>query len=405
MPTAIFWQGPLTRAGTDDSSEPAPSPLPRPRLKLASVFIFVMALAAGPTLAVAASTGSDLQKAKQASAAKGYAFIDNRDEIIAQAKKEGRLRVLAEMEPPTIKATTKAFMQRYPFINLEVQEISGTSAVQANLLEIKSGAAKDWDILHLSQDFYNEFLPYLWKIDLFGMAGHGILQIPIAMIDAQNRNVAAFYTRFQVAVYNKNVVPQQQVPKFWEDIIKPEFKGRKFAADIRPTEIAALVPAWGLEKTLEYARKIAAQQPVWVRGSIRTIPSIIAGEVPIMIGPSFHSIKRAQLKDSTGILQYVIMEPVPVRLALAEAIQTGSKHPHAALLWMEWMASLESQKLADEHEPMSSSVHALGGAVKQAIAGKKLSVVGWEDQQHMEQWQSKVFEAYGFPKAEGSGSK
>jgi iron(III) transport system substrate-binding protein len=348
------------------------------------------------SLAANASTSS---QANIETKAKGFTFITNRDEILAEAKKEGRLRVLAEMEPPTIKATTRAFMQKYPFIQLEVREISGTSAVQANLLEIKSGAAKDWDILHLSQDFYNEFLPFLWKIDVFGMAERGILKIPTAMIDPENRNVIAFHTRFQVAVYNKNVLSQKQLPKVWEDMIKPEFKGRKFAADIRPTEIAALVPAWGLDKTLDYARKVAAQQPVWVRGSVRTIPAIIAGEVPIMIGPSFHSIKRAQLKDSTGILQYVIMEPVPVRLALAQGIQAECKHPHAALLWMEWMASLESQKLADEHEPMSSSVHVLGGAVKQAIAGKKLSLVGWEDQRKMEEWQAKIFEAYGFPKA------
>ena len=64
------------------------------------------------------------------------------------------------------------------------------------------------------------------------------------------------------------------------------------------------------------------------------------------------------------------------------------------------MASLESQRLADEHEPLGSSVHVLGGAVKQAITGKKLSVVSWEHQENMEQWQAKVLEAYGFPKAE-----
>jgi iron(III) transport system substrate-binding protein len=399
MPYKSFTKERPSHAERYNPRNPVRSAVSTGEVPLISVFIFILVAMVGSTLAGAASTTSELQKVKQASETKGFTFLGSRDEIIAQAKREGRVRVLAEMEPPTIKATTKAFMQRYPFIHLEVREISGTSAVQANLLEIKSGAAKDWDILHLSQDFYNEFIPYLWKIDLFGMASHGVLQIPTPMIDPRNRNVVAFHTRFQVAVYNKNVVSQQQVPRFWEDMIKPEFKGRKFAADIRPTEIAALVPAWGLDKTLDYARKVAAQQPVWVRGSIRTIPSIITGEVPIMIGPSFHSVKRVQLKDSTGVLQYVIMEPVPVRLALAEAIQAGCKNPHAALLWMEWMASLESQKLADEHEPMSSSVHVLGGAVKQAITGKALSVVNWEDQQKMEDWQSKVFEAYGFPKA------
>jgi ABC-type Fe3+ transport system substrate-binding protein len=370
------------------------------RIQEVAIIIFLMAPLSVCTLASAATSGSALQKAKHEAEAKGYTFITSHDEIIAQAKKEGRLRVLAEMEPPTIKATTKAFMQKYPFINLEVQEISGTSAVQANILEIKSGAGKDWDILHLSQDFYNEFIPYLWKIDLLGMAGQGVLQIPTPMIDPRHRNVAAFYTRFQVAVYNKNMFTAQQLPKFWEDILKPAFKGRKFAADIRPTEIAALVPAWGLEKTLDFARMLAAQQPIWVRGSVRTFPSILAGEVPILIGPSFHSIKRVQQKDSTGVLQYALLEPVPVRLALAEAIQAGSKNPHAALLWLEWMASIEAQRFADEHEPVGSSIHVLGGAVKQAITGKKLSVVSWEHQQSMEQWQAKVFEAYGFPKAE-----
>ena len=71
---------------------------------------------------------------------------------------------------------------------------------------------------------------------------------------------------FQVTAYNKNLIPANQVPKTWEDMLKPEFKGKKFAVDIRSQELAALVPVWGLEKVLDFARKIAAQQPIWVRG-------------------------------------------------------------------------------------------------------------------------------------------
>lgn len=362
-------------------------------------FVFVVAVL-GSGSAGAASSGANLGNAKKAAEAKGYTFLTNRDEIIAQAKKESRLRVLAEIEPPTIKASIKAFMQKYPFIDLQVQEITGTDAARANILEIKSGAAKDWDVLHLSTDFYSEYIPYLWKIDMLGMAEQGILQIPPPMIDPKHRNIVAFYTRFQVTVYNKNLVSAQQLPKLWEDILKPEFKGKKFAADIRPTEIAALVPAWGLEKTVDFARKIAAQQPLWVRGGSRTITSIVAGEVPMMIGPNFHTTKRAQAKDVAGVLQYVALEPVPVRLAMEEAIQAGAKNPHAALLWLEWMVSPEAQKIADEHEPLASSLYVSGGAVEKELRGKKLSVVSWEHHQNMEQWQGKVFEAYGFPKAE-----
>jgi ABC-type thiamine transport system substrate-binding protein len=350
--------------------------------------------------ALAATPSQSLVKAKKEADAKGYAFIANRDEIVTKAKQEGKLRVLAEMEPPNIKASIKAFMKKYPFINLHIEEITGTDAARRNILEIKSGMAKDWDILHLSTDFYNEYLPYLWKIDIFGMAQQGVLQIPTPMIDPKHRNVVGYFSRFQVTAYNKNLVPAEKVPKLWEDILKPEFKGKKFAADIRPTEIAALVPAWGLEKTLEFARKVAAQEPLWVRGGSRTITAITAGEIPMMIGPNFHTTKRAQGKDATGNLQYIALEPVPVRLSLEEAIQAGAQHPHAALLWLEWMASPEAQKLADEHEPASSSVYVRGGIVEQELRGKKLSTVSWDHHQHMDQWQAKVFEAYGFPKAE-----
>jgi ABC-type Fe3+ transport system substrate-binding protein len=106
--------------------------------------------------------------------------------------------------------------------------------------------------------------------------------------------------------------------------------GRKFAADIRLTEIACLVPAWGLEKTLDFARKIAAQQPIRVRGGTRTITAIAAGEVPMMIGPNFTAAKRAQGKDPRGVLQYVILEPVPVRLAVEEGAHAASQRPNSS---------------------------------------------------------------------------
>jgi spermidine/putrescine-binding protein len=338
--------------------------------------------------------------AKKDAEAKGYTFFTSHDEIVTKAKQEGKLRVLAEMEPPNIKASIKAFMKKYPFINLHIEEITGTDAARRNILEIKSGMAKDWDILHLSTDFYSEYIPYLWKMDILGMAQQGILQIPLPMIDPAHRNVVGFFSRFQVTAYNKKLMPADKLPKTWEDILKPEFKGKKFAADIRPTEVAALAPAWGLEKTLEFSRKVAAQEPIWVRGGSRTLTAIIAGEIPMMIGPNFHTTKRAQGKDRTGNLQYVTLEPVPVRLSLEEAVQAGAQHPYAGLLWLEWMASAEAQKLADEHEPLGSSVYVRGGAVEQELRGKKLSVVSWDHHQNMEQWQAKVVEAYGFPKAE-----
>jgi ABC-type Fe3+ transport system substrate-binding protein len=349
---------------------------------------------------VAAQSSSGLVKAKQEADARGYVFFTSHDEIVAKAKKEGRLRILVNMEVPTLKASAKAFTQKYPFINLHAEEITGIEMVQRTVLEMKSGQAKDWDVFYTSRDLYSEYPPYLWKVDLLGMAEQGILQIPPPIIDPKHRNIGAFYSRLVVSSYNKNLLPPNQVPKAWEDFLKPEFKGRKFAVDIGPRSIAALVPAWGLEKTLNFARALAAQQPIWVRGVSRTLTQMRAGEVSLMIGTMYHTMRRAQLKDRAGVLQHVVLEPVPVYFHSEQAILATSQSPHAALLWLEWMAGPESQKLADEHEPLGSSHYFKGGAVEQELRGKKLSWVSWENHANLEPWMAKVTEAYGFPKAE-----
>ncbi len=352
-------------------------------------------------IAYAASPGPAVMKAKQEAEAKNYIFIASHDDIVAKAKKEGRLRVLAGMEPPTIKATAAAFTRKYPFIDLKIQEIEGQDAAQRNILEIKSGA-RDWDVHRLSTDRYPDYVPYLLKVDLLGMAENGILQIPPQMIDPKHRNAIAFFNRFQVTAYNKNLLASNQIPRTWEDLLKPEFKGRKLMMDPRALSISALVPAWGLEKTLDFARKVTAQQPVWVGSGTRGIAALLAGETALMVGPNFTAVKRAQAKDPTGVIQYVILEPVPLRLGELEAIQVTGQNPHAALLWFEWMASLEAQKLGDEHEPLASSIFVRGGAVEEELRGRKVSVVNWENQARVEEWQAKIVAAYGFPKAEAN---
>ncbi|MGH7847340.1 MAG: ABC transporter substrate-binding protein [Candidatus Binatia bacterium] len=331
---------------------------------------------------------------------KGYAFITSRDEILAQAKKEGNLGAIVNMRPANIKASAEAFRKSYPFINVHMVETTGTDAAHRLFLEVSSGRAKEWDVVNVSNEFWSQYLPYFSKIDILGMAQQRVLQIPPPMIDSINRNILSFSSRFSVTVYNKNLVPAKQLPKTWEDLLKPHFKGKKFALDIRPTEIAALVPAWGLEKTLDFARRIKEQEPIWVRGSTRTMTSILAGEIPMMVGPNWHNMKELEAKDPTGVLQYVILEPVPLRSGNEQAILATAQHPHAALLWFEWMASPEAQKITDEKEPLASSVHVRGGAVEQQLKGKKLSLVSWEHHQQIDQWQAKVLEAYGFPKAE-----
>ena len=355
-------------------------------------------LAAGE--ASTASESSNLLKAKQEAEAKGYTFITNHDELVAMAKKEGTLRAVVSMDPSNIRANTAAFKKKYPFIDIHVQETRGREAAQRLMLDIKSGGATEWDLVNPALGFYLEYLPYLKKVDILGMANHGVLQIPPPMIDAKYRNILAIENNLQVPAYNAGLIAPNLVPKTWEDFLRSEFKGRKLAADVQPSEVAALIPAWGLEKTVDFARKIAAQQPVWVRGSAKTMPYIASGEISMFLGPNFSSVTRYMAKDPAGMLRYAVVEPVPVRFSNFQSILATSQHPNAALLWLEWMAGPEAQKITDETEPDTSSMSVIDGVVERKVRGKKLSVVGWDEQHNLDTWEQEIVKAYGFPRAQ-----
>jgi len=347
----------------------------------------------------AATPISALAKARQDAEARGLLFVSDRAEILSRAQKEARLSVITSMEPETAKASAVAFKKRYPFIDLNIQPRTGSESAQQLVLQIKSGAAKEWDVVSTTSDLINDYIPHLWKVDLQGMAEQGVLHIPLPMVDSTQRNIAAFHSRFQVIAYNKNLVLPAQIPKAWEDLLRPEFKGRKISLDIRPG-LTTLIPGWGLDRTVDFARKLASQEPIWVRGDPRAITGMLAGEIPMMVAANFHDLKRAQKKDPIGVLQYTVVEPVPFRLALAQSILATARHPYAALLWFDWLATVEAQKIADEHKPMASAVYVPGSAVEQELRGKKLSAVPWENYQNLQPWSAKIFEAYGFPKAD-----
>jgi ABC-type Fe3+ transport system substrate-binding protein len=203
-----------------------------------------------------------------------------------------------------------------------------------------------------------------------------------------------------VVGYNKKLISANNVPTQWEDFLKPEFKGKKFCVDIRPLTLSALVPVWGLEKVLDHARKIAAQEPVWVRGNPRPLTVIAAGEHALYMGPNFGAIKVLQSKAAHVDLDYKVIEPVPVRLNQRNAVLATSEHPYTALLWIEFLLSPEAQKTIDKHEPGEASLFGPGSVQSDLIRGKKVSVVQWDSFDKIDGWQKEIVKAYGFPRAE-----
>jgi hypothetical protein len=52
-------------------------------------------------------------------------------------------------------------------------------------------------------------------------------------------------------------------------------------------------------------------------------------------------------KDVAGVLSYKMVEPVPIRIGDAEAVFQKADSPYAALLWLEFVANPEAQKIIE----------------------------------------------------------
>jgi hypothetical protein len=347
----------------------------------------------------AASGSPTLLKAEQEARAKGYVFETQREQIVAKARREGSLRALIGWDPANYPHLVAAFKRKYPFVDVHLQEI-GSDAGQRFIFEMKAGRVRDWDVVHINTDHYAEFHPFLKRFDILGMAEHKVLEIPRGMIDPKQRSLVALGNIVDVVGFNRKLISREKVPNALEDFLKPEFKGRKFLTDIRPLAYAALVPELGIDWVSDYVKKLATQEPVWVRGFTRAYTAIMSGEYSLHSLGNYNAIIRMARKDPTGALDFKVIEPVPVRIHEPQGVYHSAAHPYAGLLWLEFQASPEAQKIIDQHEPLKSSIYAQESGLEKLIRGRKISLKGWDNWEQYTKWVGILTEAFGFPKAQ-----
>ena len=93
-------------------------------------------------------------------------------------------------------------------------------------------------------------------------------------------------------------------------------------------------------------------------------------------------------------------EPVPAMLRNFNAIANTARNPYSSLLWFEFQASAEGQKIVDEYDGLNSFIHAPNSGMAKATQGKKLSLNSWNTIQNTGKWEQMAFKALGFPRGE-----
>ena len=303
----------------------------------------------------AAADSPRIAALKAASEAKGLRFLTH-DEIVAGAQREGKLLAIPGFDDSNFPAIKEAFEAAYPFIELTMQPVGGTHAGERFNLEMLAGIAKV-DVLEASGDdwaLYGEnqlLLPY----DYEAMALAGELAINAeAILHTPAGQLPFFGAGLRAIAYNTDLISAEDAPKTWDDCIDPRFKG--LVATDTKTSLDTFLGAWTEQEILDYAKALKDNDVIFVRGNTSSLVRLLSGELAIICPASYHAALRQLIADPDAPMALVLPDPLVITAREQEGIYAGAEHPHAALLWMEWLTLPETQlEILSKNDPGKAS--------------------------------------------------
>ena len=170
------------------------------------------------------------------------------EKIIDAAKKEGTVSYYTTMTLSQSKKVVDKFQEKYPFIKPELFRGGGDEVLNRILNEARGGL-NAWDVVSTRGDsvltLRNAKLitPYRSPESKF---------IDRDMVDDEGY-WTAYYVNPYVLGYNTKLVKKEDVPKTYEQLLDPKWKGKKISIDDSAYGfLAGLIRAWGKEKAVEY---------------------------------------------------------------------------------------------------------------------------------------------------------
>ncbi len=147
-------------------------------------------------------------------------------------------------------------------------------------------------------------------------------------------------------VYNTDAIKPADAPKSFEDLVKPQFKGKLIMPD--PTQhttttqwVASLPKLLGKERAEKFVRALAASKPILAESLLPPVERAISGEVPIAITLLHYTYVFSQ---KGAPLDYVRM---PRLLGDANYVALGAKapHPNAGKAFIDYFLGEECMSL------------------------------------------------------------
>ncbi len=273
----------------------------------------------------------------------------DRDKILTEgAKKEGQIIFYSAMiVNQALRPVAEGFMKKYPFLKAtywrgDSEDIAAklTAEIRANNLvaDVVEGTGVGEMVIQsgLVQPYYTPV----------------INEFPEKYRDPRNLWTPTRLSYFGVA-YNTRLVKPEDAPKTYEDLLDPKWQGklswRIGSASGTPLFITNVRMSMGEDKARDYFDKLAKQKIVnFGSGSARTlVDRVMAGEYPLALNIFAHHPLISKAKGAP--VNTALLDPVPTTAATM-VIPKGVKRPHAAMLLVDYILSVEGQKVLAQAE-------------------------------------------------------
>jgi ABC-type Fe3+ transport system substrate-binding protein len=277
-----------------------------------------------------------------------YKGPDREQKLIEGAKKEGQVVLYSALiVNQATRPIVEKFGKKYPFVKASYWRADSEDITQKLSAEVRAnnvvadvfegtGVGEQAVGANLAQPYYTP---------------------AIEAYPAEYRDPAGMWTPTRLSyysiAYSTRLVPPNKVPKSYEDLLDPQWKGKMAwrigSASGTPLFITNLRLAWGEDKAKAYFEKLKEQKIVnFGAGSARTlVDRVIAGEYAIALNIFAHHPLISKAKGAPVNSQ--LHDPTASTAATMGVVK-GAKHPYAAMLLIDFILSKEGQEILRDAE-------------------------------------------------------
>ncbi len=311
----------------------------------------LLATAAGWALGIYAPLGAAQERVQDASARNRELFLfkgaDREARLLDGAKKEGQVSLYTSLNTKDSGPIAEAFEKKYG-IKVLLWRSSSEKVLQRAVTEARAGRficdvletnGPEMEALH-REKLLAEFHSPHFK------------DLPPAAFPRHRHWVATRFNFFTIG-YNTKLIKPEEVPNSYADLLHPRFAG-KLALEAADSDwFAAMVKHLGEEKGMAFFRQLAATKPQVRSGHTLMGELVSSGEVPIAANIYNHNIERLAVRGAP--VKWKALSPTFGR-PNAIGMVTRAPHPHAGLLFADFMLSVSGQTLLKERNRVPASL-------------------------------------------------